>query len=153
MGVSARRALDTVLGRADQPDDSERRDPDEMREWLLSAPGEPFGDGGDGYEAGARYAARLILEAFLADPVLASAPTETQYDWDADPDHGSQGMRAEYVKAVGLYELLKDRGVPLADLGLTVFQWGWAMNAARYCVELPAAPNPAIIDIEIPDTA
>jgi hypothetical protein len=40
---------------------------------------------------------------------------------------------------------MKDEGVDLGALGLTGFQWGWAVNAARYALsELPVA-NPAIL--------
>lgn len=154
MGVGAGRALDTVLSGAPQPKARDKRDPDEMRAWLLAADPDP--ERWD-YEEAARYVGRVILEAFLADPRLASVPTETVYDWDEikkDPRwttaHGVEVMK-EHVIAEGLYETLKQRDPStkrmLETSGLTGFQWGWAVNAARYCVELPPAPNPAILTI------
>lgn len=53
----------------------------------------------------------------------------------------------EHVLHRSLYDELKDRGVAIDALDLTGFMWGWAANAARYCVELPPAPNPAIMEI------
>lgn len=158
LGVSANRALKTVLGGEPSPDESEQQAPDEMREWLLAAPpvedfqaeldsrppDEKYTD--EDYGECARVAAKVILEAFLADPRLAAAPPEMEYDWDADPDRGSQGMKAEFIIHPGLSRLLSERDVTL-PVGMSGFQWGWAVNAARFCVELPAAPNPAIIEI------
>ena len=152
-GVSAKRALDTILGGAEQPGDDEQRNPDEMRVWLLAADGPPFADGGEGYEHAARYAGRLFLEAFLADPSLTTAPIDTLYDWEGDPDHGTRGMKPEFVRKLDLSARL-DREYPdvrekLRGLGLSGFQWGWAVNAARYCVELGPEPNPAIIELDV----
>lgn len=45
------------------------------------------------------------------------------------------------------YDAMKAAGHDLGALGLTGFQWGWALNAARRCVELPPLPNPAIMDL------
>ncbi len=154
-GVSARRALDTILGGAEQPAEDEQRNPDEMRRWLLAAPGPPFEDDGDGYEACARWAARRVLEAFLADPQLASTPIETVFDWPTIRGESERTGRdpsqlmGEHTVAVGLYDVLKARGVDLGELGLSGFQWGWAANAARYCVELGPQPNPAIIEMDV----
>jgi hypothetical protein len=36
----------------------------------------------------------------------------------------------------------------LGALGITGFQWGWAVNAARFAESLPPEPNPAIITVE-----
>ena len=151
LGVGAARALDTILGGGEHPTEADMRNPDEMRAYLLAATGPPFAEGMDGYDACARYAGKLFLEAFLGDPSMANAPIDTRYDWDADPDRGSQGMKDEYVLARGVGELLTER-MPevrqqLSDLGLSGFMWGWAVNAARYCVELPPGENPAILTI------
>jgi hypothetical protein len=42
-----------------------------------------------------------------------------------------------------------DRASALSDLGLTGFMWGWAVNAARYSLELPLEPNPAIVVLPV----
>jgi hypothetical protein len=158
LGVTADRAIQTILGGADQPTDDERLDPEAFRAMVLSAPTaaefEASLDGkvdytDDDYGMCATVAARAILEAFLADPALAAMPTETVYDWDRDPDHGRMGMKPEFVVNRGLSAELRDRAVRL-PVGMSGFQWGWAVNAARFCVELPPAPNPAVITVEVP---
>lgn len=147
LGYSAETSLKAILG-AEQPAEDAAMDPRQMMEWILSAPGEPFpDDNGQAYDACARYAARLVLQWLLADPTRAQSPTETEYDWNADPDRGVEGRKPEYTKAVGWYDRMKDDGVPIGDLGLSGFMWGWAVNAARRCAELPAVPNPAIMTI------
>lgn len=154
MGVSADRAWETILGDAEQPTDEERRTPDEMRAWVLSAPTpdefEARGPDVDySYGECARVVARVILEAYLADPSLATLPMDTDYDWDADPDRGAQGMKPEFVRQQSLSDVMRERGLyePIRGLGISGFQWGWAVNAARYCVEVEPQPNPAIITI------
>lgn len=151
MGVSADRALKTVLGGEDQPAEEEMRNPDEMREWLLSAMTVDEFDAfiaaktgeytDEDYGECARTTARSILEAFLADPRLAAMPAETEYDWT-----GYNGEGQPKLLVAGVDQALRERGVRYPD-GISGFQWGWALNAARYCVELPPVPNPAIMEL------
>lgn len=154
LGVNAERALRTIVGDAPEPTEDEHRNPDEMRAWLLAAPSvdefEAYCEAkrerdeeytGDDYGEAARVTARGILEAFLADPRLAAMPTESEYDWT---DYTGDGMPKLLV--AGLSEALRERDVRYVS-GITGFQWGWAVNAARYCVELPPAPNPAIVEL------
>jgi hypothetical protein len=68
----------------------------------------------------ARRVARAILEFWMEDPQRATIPPENVYE---------------------------THGIPLDELGITGFQWGWGVNAARRCVELPPVPNPAIVEI------
>lgn len=136
LGVSANEALAAVIG-GETP--TTTRNPVEMRAYLLAV---ECSDNFD-YETCAAYAARLILEAFIADPRLAALPADTKRDYS----HG-YGPGARVIQ-VGLYDVLKEQGVPIDQLGLSGFMWGWAVNAARYCVELEPVPNPAIIDIEV----
>ena len=147
LGVGAQRALDTILGGEDEPTNEEMESVESMRGRLLGMTREDATD----YGSTADYAASLILQFILEDVARRMAiPTETEYDWQADPDHGSQGMKPEFLKALGLYEVMKQAGEPwseIGDLGLSGFMWGWAVNAARRCVELPPAPNPAIVTI------
>ena len=148
LGVGAERALDTILGGQPSPEESgeDTMTPQQMREWIMSAPQEP-----QSYDDAARSCARLVLRAFEEHPFLKDQPAEVEYDWDADPDRGSEGMKPEFVIKLGLYETMKRLGYPLSDLDLTGFQWGWAVNAARYSEHLPAWPNPAIIEIRTED--
>jgi hypothetical protein len=76
---------------------------------------------GGTYAGAADYAARLIIEWYIVDPKRVH---------DGDP-----------------YEPMKASGIDLARFGFTGFQWGWAVNAARACLELAAVPNPAIVHV------
>jgi len=143
LGVSADRALGTILGGEPSPGEEEQMGVVEFREWLELPDQEPHD-----YGEAARRMARVILAYFLEDPRRATYPTESEYDFAADPDHGCQGMKPEFTNHVGLYEMMKRDGRRTDDFdGCSGFQWGWAVNAARRCVELPPVPNPAIIEI------
>ena len=159
LGVSADRALKTIIGGDPEPEPDERRSPDEMRAWILSAPTtdefRAYMDAHEGaytdadYGDCARVVARVILEAYLAEPSLASLPMDAEYDWEGDPDHGSQGMKPEFVRQHDLAYVMRERGLydGIRGLGISGFQWGWAVNAARFCVEVEPQPNPAIMTV------
>lgn len=142
MGVGAERALESILGDAPQPTDEERQSADEMRAEILATTTDP-----QTYNGTAMFVANRILNWLIANPERAHEPTELVYDWNGDPDHGSEGLKPEYVIAQGWHELMKADGMWPEDTGLTGFMWGWAVNAARRCVELPEVPNPAIMEI------
>lgn len=114
-------------------------DPEQMRQWIMACTVEQAVD----YESTARYAAKLILVYLLDDPRRASIPSENVYEKDAE---GRMAWPA-VVTAPGLYEVMKEEGIAIDDLDLTGFMWGWAVNAARRCVELPPVANPAIVQL------
>lgn len=140
IGVDAKRALGSILGDDPQPTEQERMDPEQMREWIMAC----TKDDATSYDGMARYAAKLILVFLLEDPRRASIPTENVYKKGADGEIDWSNME---VESPGLYEVMKEHGSDIGELGLTGFMWGWAVNAARRCCELPPVPNPAIIDI------
>lgn len=139
LGVGAERALKTILGGEPQPAPEERQTAEQMRDEILATTVDPHTYGGT-----ANYAAKLILEWLLADPLRAQGPAENVYD------NGPDGQMLwvdghAVVKERGWYDLMKADGIALDTLDLTGFMWGWAVNAARRCLELPPVPNPAII--------
>ena len=91
------------------------------------------------YSGTADYCAKLILEWLEADPTRAQGPTENVYQ------DGPNGEWTGNVTEPGWYDRMKADGIPLDQLGLSGFMWGWAVNAARAIVELPEVPNPAIV--------
>lgn len=152
IGVSPQRALATIIGGAEPPDSSEQMSVEQMREKLLGAPridqlaADELVDDDASYDRTCEVTAGEILRWALANPDrFAACAMETEYDWEGDPDHGAEGMKPEFVIKPGLYTVLKDDGIPLADLGLSGFMWGWAYNAAARCLELPPQPNPAFL--------
>lgn len=149
-GLGAEQAMRTVLG-ADQPAEEDLMTVAEMREKLLTArpPEGTTKATGWTYDDAANYAARLILEYFLADPRRASIPTENEYEHDAEGHLVYDETRGLNVVTTGLYDVMSGDGIPIDDLGLSGFQWGWAVNAARRCVELPPVPNPALLTVNV----
>lgn len=149
-GLGADQAMRAVLG-GDQPAEEDLMSVGEMREKILTArpPEGPSAASGWTYDDAANYAARLVLEYLLADPRRASIPTENEYEHGADGRLVSNGSGGLNLVTAGLYETMKGDGVPIDDLGLSGFMWGWAVNAARRCVELPPVPNPAIVAIDV----
>jgi hypothetical protein len=133
LGLTAEASLDAVLGNA-RPKENSGMNPVEMRDYLMSQ-NQP-----DGYSGTAAYCARLLLEAFLTEPTLARLPGDDVWDH-------SDGFENRKLVTKGLWSTLKERGSEIAELDLTGFMWGWAVNAARFCVELEPVANPAIITV------
>lgn len=134
LGVSAERALTTILGGDPPPAEDEQMGIVEWRQWIMLPDQEPLD-----YGEYARRVARMVLEFWLEDPQRAQIPAENVYEEDA--------AGCLTVITPGLYEVMRQHGLSLTELGITGFQWGWAVNAARRCVELPPVPNPAIITV------
>jgi len=69
LGLGAERSLKAVLG-GEQPKESRRRTPEQMREYIMSAP-ESYEEGQKGYEEAAQWLARQFLilldESFEGD--------------------------------------------------------------------------------------
>ncbi len=106
-------------------------------------PVESDGSPGATYESCGNYAARLVLEFLEAHPEHRDKPVMQRGEF-ADPKTFT-GYHP--VGPPDLYDVMKEAGVPLARLGLTGFQWGWAFNAGRHVLGLPPEPNPAILTI------
>jgi hypothetical protein len=130
-GVSADRALKTILGGEDQPTEEEMESVEDMRNRLLGMTSEDATD----YGSTADYAASLVLHFIMADPARRIAiPTEGTYEWPLKPDGTKDYSQPSTQTVKGLYDVMKEAGPPydeIGDLGLTGFMWGWAVNAAR----------------------
>lgn len=158
LGVSADRALATVLGGKEQPTEEEHRDPKQMEEYLLSAGGEIGGyeEGGSGYGDAARLLGRYILEFMLRHPGSGLLPASPEFDTE-HPEYrqwlhvgGPYPQAALKQQDFGSFwkETEPENYREAMDkIGPSGFQFGWALNAARYCCELPPVPNPAILTI------
>ena len=150
-GIKATDALDVILGDGD-PAEKPTEGIDEMRAAVLATSragaealmaGDDFDDGS--YDYICRWIAHVVYEQFLFRPEYAQLPMDTEYDW-TDYD----GSMSPPVVQKGLDTVLRESGVyerEIAGLGITGFQWGWGVNAARRLVELPPQPNPAILDV------
>jgi len=143
-GITPERALGTILGGDRPPEKDEGMSRQEMREKLraVDLSGEP-----QSYDDACMQTARLIYDFITEDPLARrEIPAEAVYEYDLDAN-GEKLWNTGRVATPGLYDVMKEEGIDLAALGLTGFQWGWAVNAARYALgELPV-PNPAIIEV------
>lgn len=152
LGVGAERALGTILGGEPQPAEADQETVIQMRDRLLAAPRCDDPAAMASYDACATSVAGEILRWALANPErYANTPAENELDYgpggEAEFWKNFDGGDPPPIKRLGLYETLKAEGIPLDTLGITGFQWGWAYNAARRCLELPPVPNPAIVSI------
>lgn len=146
LGVGAERALDTILGGKPSPAEDEQMDAETFRTWIKTAERE------DSYGETARLCARYLLEYLEAHPEHMQLSLDATYDWDRaetelgrSPDNVEEMQR--YQTSVGVFDLAAAENPKLKKMGLTGFMVGWAFNAARRCLELPPAPNPAILTV------
>lgn len=144
-GISADRALGTILGGEPAPKEDEEKSP---AWWLARLKAK--NDDINGYEAHAEVIAKYILEAYEKDPRLKECPNsrvygtypdgKTNYNKVAVPDLSDE-MKKVYPDENHPFRRALDEA--------TGFSWGWAFNIARYAVELPPQPNPAIIEVRV----
>lgn len=123
LGISASRALETILGGKSQPAQDERLKQEEFTQWIRSAPHE-YGDirGEDAYGEASRWLAKRYLL------IIEQAPMVTRdIAWDV-----FKTKWPDDVEKAG---------------GMTGFMHGWAWNAARNVMEKPPESNPAILTI------
>lgn len=126
LGVNAERALDTILGGKPSPAEDEQMDAETFRTWIKTA------DREDSYGETARLCARYLLEYLTAHPEDVTLPLD---QW------------LPYRTSEGVWDKAMAENPRLKEMDLTGFMVGWAFNAARRCIELPPAPNPALMTI------
>jgi hypothetical protein len=145
LGVGAPRALETIVGGKESPSEDEQMSLAQFAEWIRSCP-----DSVNDYNDTARLAAKYLLAYLEAHPDQQEWPLENQYDWDrmqADDVVPEPAKWDRYQTQQGIWDLAVAQYPILRELGLTGFMAGWAFNAARSIIELPPAPNPAIVNI------
>jgi len=139
-GIGAKRALDTILGGEPAPTEDEGMSREQMERRIMAVADGPPQD----YDDAALYTAKFILTTLRAHPEIASQPVDGAIDLvNSTPDH-------IIVTRKGWSDLLKEvdpTGYQEAVDEITGFMWGWACNAARYVLDLPEVPNPAIMTI------
>lgn len=171
MGINAERALETILGGKESPDEDEQQSRDQVRQRIGQAPRlaeihrqvENRFDGGEqvdvevlyyqgkelnlGYGECADVAARAVLDFIETHPEHESAPMDNEYDRDAL-------RKVERVEdmppptRIGMYDVMKQNGYDLGLLGLTGFMWGFAYNTARWLRFEEGEGNPAILEVD-----
>lgn len=152
-GIRADQALNVILG--GQPEAEQEHDDDDTVRARVLAASETRREATD-YSDAADIAAGLVLRFYAARPDAVTWPGEPTYEWRVP---GGQWAR-HYPKGAERYEIESRTVGPdlyhevneffegrLSDLGVTGFQWGWAVNCAKHLMGAPPVPNPAIMVI------
>jgi FAD/FMN-containing dehydrogenase len=148
LGYGMDAALRGALG-GEEP--KERLTVEKMRKQILSASDHP-----KSYDETGRACAKVILGFLERHPEASEMPADSEGEFGKFAD-GTPNWNDYHVVREGLYEYIKRSEPALyeqheeAIFGeLTGFMWGWAVNAARRCLELPPVANPAIIEVNLP---
>lgn len=152
MGITAKRALGTILGGDDQPTEEEKATPEQVRARVMAAPdpceGLPIWEReGDGYSLSADAISKAFLLAEEADPGIL----ERRECYPEDCEHEIlRGVEKDGASVV--WDYVSDRwpGFDSWIGGASGFQVGFAYNTARYVTGQRITGNPAILDIEVP---
>jgi len=151
MGITANRALGTIIGNADQPSENEKASREDVLARVMAAPSPLEGEsiysrpGKDAYSL----AADCIAKAFLL--VEAEAPgtleIELYYTKENTDIESLWGMKKD--AATASWDAVVDRWPTFDNWlgGATGFQVGFAYNTARWLNEKPIVGNPAIMTI------
>ena len=142
-GISAGRAIETILGGKPAPVNDDQNSPSY---WLTRL--REKDDNIDGYDAHAEVMAKYILLAYVQHPHLKDAPNTTIY---MEPIDWQNPVILVHALSHRLKdEVYTDKGHPFrrALSEATGFTWGWAFNIARYALGLPPQPNPALLTPE-----
>jgi len=141
-GISAKRAIETIIGGKPAPEKDDESSP---AYWLKRL--REKDDDINGYEAHAEVMAKYILLAYETHPHLQQAPNTRKYvepvDWNNPVvlEHDLSDRLKDEVYTNPTHPFRR------ALSNATGFTWGWAFNIARYAIGLPPQPNPAIIAI------
>lgn len=146
LGYGMEAALKGALGGEEPPT---RLTVQDLRERIEAASDTP-----DGYDACGNACAKVLLHFMLRHPEAANLPASADYEWPKSADGETDWTATPTVVQEGVYDYLKriepetyHRHREHIFGELTGFMAGWAVNAARRCLELPPVPNPAILEI------
>ena len=134
LGITPKRALETILGGKPPPESDEGMTKEELREWVMSVdPSGPYD-----YNDCGRRCAKMILEHVTDHPEDIDLPAKGT--WDHEDGISTKTNR-------DIYDAVKETHPEIEDLGLSGFLWGWGLNAAYTCLDKRPVRNPAIIEI------
>ena len=140
-GIGVNRALETIMGGKEPPQESEEKSPQFWLERLINKD-----DNIDGYDAHAEVMAKYIVQAYKKYPALTGAPNSTVC---LEPINWENPIILMPNLSDCLKKVYSDEKHPFRQAlsEATGFTWGWAFNIARYALGLPPQPNPAILTI------
>jgi hypothetical protein len=145
LGYGMEAALKGVMGGEEPP---KRMTAGDMREYILAAPDQPTN-----YDDYGRAVAKLVLGFLERHPEASDKPADSEHEWPTKPDGTPDWNATPSITVEGLYDYIKRVEPDWKEANqhvfgeMTGFMWGWGVNAARRCLELPPVPNPAIVTI------
>jgi hypothetical protein len=130
-GVGAENAMHVVIG-GDEPDPIK-----DFKAYIMAPIPENLS-----YDDCARLCAQIILKHFDTFPEDIGAPASDDRKYNHD--------YTKYTLVIkGLDTLIAEKSpsldATLHELGLSGFQWGWAVNAAYHIKGVKAVQNPALV--------
>ena|SRR6266487_2805928 len=138
LGITADRALETILGGDPSPTEDEEQTPEQVRARIETATPDTYGGATD-------CMTRAVLRLFAQREDTQVWPTDRTYD---TIDGKFQAVGPD------LYSEAKTVATPdelTAFDGCTGFMWGFAVNQARWLSGQHPGGNPAIVTIGVPD--
>ena len=154
LGVSAGRALDTILGGEPSPEPEEQATPEEVRERVMRVPSPLEGDniytrfGDEAYSVAAYCIAKAFVLAEEAEPgILERKVIYGPENTDIEDLWGKEAGGGE----TAAWHWVTDHYPGFDDWigGATGFMVGYAYNTARFIMSKPPVPNPAILEINV----
>lgn len=153
LGMTAEDGMRGAIGDKTVNEEAVRRTPAELLAEIRA-------DQESTYSGCANRAALAVLDLFEARPETQQWPAEAEgaFHVKATGELATQeelrSLNFEDMEfrptGPDLYSTVKELRPDLYDeifSQMTGFQWGWAVNAAKYIVGAPPVPNPAIITI------
>jgi len=156
LGISAERALNTIIGGDPQPTEEERQTPQQVRERIEGVPlfegDPPWNESTSDTDGAYSMATDALAHAFLVlleeDPSLLEPQYYPETHSDGEPTHLA-GVQRDPADAV--WDAMKERWPHADDWigGASGFMVGFALNTALYAGEFHLqAHNPALIEID-----
>lgn len=146
LGYGMEAALRGVLG-GKEPE--HRLTVAELRAEIMAASEQP-----GSYDECGRAIAKAVLEFLERHPEAHAMPAESSHKWPTGTDGSPDWSAIPTVTVEGLYQYMKRVEPDWFTVqrsrvfeGMTGFQWGWGVNAARHCLGLGPVPNPAIVTV------
>jgi hypothetical protein len=154
LGITAGRALDTVIGGEPQPTEEEQATSEQVRERVMQAPnpceGKPIHERAidkDAYSLAADAIAKAFLLAEAEKPGILEC--ELYYSKENTDHDVLWGKPQGAETAVWNYVKEKHPGFDDWIGGASGFMVGFAYNAALYVLGKPPKPNPAIVTVTV----
>lgn len=157
MGITAGRALNTILGGDEQPTEDEQASKEEAYARIMSRPNpleggniwETFGPGMDAYSV----ATDCITKAFLLEEAAQPGILEKKIFYSPENTDIEDLWGKELSPDWAVWKAVSNRYPGFDDWigGASGFMVGFAYNCARWLRDMETVQNPAIMTVRSPE--